>query len=203
MTDTRRRNPFIRSEELEAVALKNIGDEAPDIARNEAASTHRRLGEPILPDKPKLPSGGRMLWRRNKKDTQLSPTAYALTSGAKDFAKGFVEGMNHIDIDQYERSAPPPHEITRVLITSTVGALAKKPLASIQNSYRYRQMHQLRQEREADARDLSLRAATSQTRAQARADLKAAVKESTERASMASDTLVTRAASIKKEGPSR
>lgn len=132
MNDNQPHNPFVRSHDLAFDEVAPVRTEEPPEQLQLVPEDPRALpAEPVLPNKPKPIHDVFLEKFRDSRKRGRGHLTRELFGGLGDA----ISPLGNLDPNAMLRGAPSSHDMTRMLIGSTLSALGKKPLASFQHSY--------------------------------------------------------------------
>lgn len=132
MNDNQPHNPFVRSGDLAVDGVAQFrAEDAPEQLQLVPEAAQAEPAAPVLPNKPK-PINDAFLERfRDSRKRGRGHLTREVFGGLGDA----ISPLGRLDPNTMLRGAPSAHDMTRMLIGSTLSALGKKPLASFQHSY--------------------------------------------------------------------
>lgn len=132
MNDNQPHNPFVRSSELGIDEVAPLRPQDPPAELQLVPDdVQTRPAEALLPNKPKPIHDAFLEKFRDSRRRGRGHLTRELFGGLGDA----ISPLGRLDPNTMLRSAPSAHDMTSMLITSTLSALGKKPLASFQHSY--------------------------------------------------------------------
>jgi len=132
VNDNQPHNPFIRSSDLAVDEVAPLRAEDPPEQLHLVPEAARAVpAEPVLPNKPKPIHDAFLEKFRDSRKRGRGHLTREFFGGIGDA----ITPLGGLDPNAMIRAAPSAHDMTRMLIGSSLSALGKKPLASFQHSY--------------------------------------------------------------------